>query len=61
MKKHIGYLIYGVLSVVESLINLILYTTLLYKIIKVADFALPIHFSYCNKFLKKDYINSIQS
>lgn len=59
--QYIGLVTYGVLSVIESLINLILYLTFLYKFVPVSDFSLPFYFWFSNKYLKKSYIKSIQN
>jgi len=58
--KRIGLLLYGLLSVIESLANIALYITHLDLIIKPLDLALPFHFWYFDKFLKSGYISKLQ-
>jgi hypothetical protein len=58
--KRIGLLLYGLLSVIESVANLALYTTHLDLIIKPLDLALPFHFWYFDRFLKAGYISKLQ-
>lgn len=55
MIKRFGLILYGLLSVLESAINLLFYTTFIDKIM-VADFSLPFYSWYCDKFLKKGFI-----
>jgi len=58
--KRIGLALYALLSIVESLINLILYLTFLDKIIKPIDWAFPFYFTYTDKILKNHYLNSLK-
>jgi uncharacterized membrane protein len=58
--KRVGLLLYGLLSVIESLANIALYITHLDLIIKPLDLALPFHFWYFDKFLKSGYISKLQ-
>ena len=60
MKSHFGLLLFGVTSVIESIINLFLYVTFLYKFMPVCDFSFPIHFWYCDRVLKSGYLNKIK-
>lgn len=59
--KRIGLLYYGLLSILESVWNLIVYIFFLDEISKnlVADFSVPAYFSYCNKFMKKGFIKGL--
>tara|TARA_Y100001938_G_C8025642_1_gene397856 strand:+ start:743 stop:946 length:204 start_codon:yes stop_codon:yes gene_type:complete len=58
--KRFGLIVYGFLSVVESLLNLVLYVTNLDKLISSFDVSLPFYFWYTNKFLKGTYITNLK-
>jgi len=60
LAKRIGLLIYGGLSIIESLINALLYITHLDIFISPMDKAMPFYFWYTNKFLKSSYITKLK-
>lgn len=55
LKDRLGLYLYGVASILEATLNLILYMTCLDKF-KVFDFSFPIYFWYTDKILKKDFL-----
>ena len=55
MMKHIGYVLYGVFSTLESFLNLLLYISFAYKAVSVLDLAMPFFFWWTNKFCKKNF------
>ena len=59
--KRIGLISYALASIVESIINLILYAFNLDLIFKPVDLALPFYFWYTNKFLKGTYISNLKN
>jgi len=58
--RHLGILTYGVLSAIESLVNLFLYATLLYAFIPVLDISLPFFGWWSNKVLKPYYMKQVR-
>ena len=58
--KRIGLLLYGFVSIVESVANTLLYVSHLDAIRKPFDLALPFYFWYVNKFLKGNYIANLK-
>ncbi|MAK50961.1 MAG: hypothetical protein CMG85_17200 [Marinobacter sp.] len=58
--KRIGLLLYGFVSIVESVANTLLYVSHLDAIRKPFDLALPFYFWYVNKFLKGSYIANLK-
>jgi hypothetical protein len=58
--KRLGLISYGLLSIVESVFNLIIYITHFDLIIKPLDFAMPFYFWYTNKYLKNTYIADLK-
>ncbi len=52
---------YGVLSLLESVANFVLYVTHLDVIIKPKDWSLPFYFWYVDKFLKGNYISNLKN
>jgi hypothetical protein len=59
--KRIGLLIYGLVSIVESVANTLLYVSHFDAIRKPFDLALPFYFWYTNKFLKSNYIANLKN
>jgi len=57
--RRLGLIIYGILTVVESTINLFFYLTFLDKLV-VMDGSLPFWTWYTNKFLKKSFIRRLK-
>jgi len=55
LKDRIGLYMYGVASILEATLNLIMYITCLDKF-KVFDFSFPLYFWYTDTILKKDFI-----
>lgn len=60
MKKRLGLIVYGILSVLESCINLILYLTFLDKVFSVVDISVPFWVKYCNQVLKSDFLKELK-
>ena len=58
--KRFGLMVYGFVSILESLANTILYFTQLDCVFKPFDWALPFYFWYTNKFLKGTYIANLK-
>jgi len=58
--KRVGLLVYGFISVVESVANCLLYISHFDAIRKPFDLALPFYFWYVNKFLKGSYIANLK-
>jgi len=58
--KRFGLMIYGCVSILESLANTLLYFTHLDCVFKTFDWALPFYFWYTNKFLKGTYIANLK-
>jgi len=58
--KRIGLLIYGLVSIVESVANTFLYISHADLFRKPFDLALPFYFWYVNKFLKGSYIADLK-
>lgn len=58
--KRIGLFIYGALSIMESVANLLLYISHTDLFRKPFDLALPFYFWYTNKFLKGTYISKLR-
>jgi len=60
LAKRIGLFIYGIISILESTANLVVYIAHLDTIIKPVDLAMPFYFWYTNKFLKGSYISNLK-
>ena len=58
--KRIGLFIYGILSIIESVVNTLLYISHLDLCRKPIDMAMPFYFWYVNKFLKGTYIAKLK-
>jgi hypothetical protein len=58
--KRIGLLLYGGISLLESLANITLYISHLDIFIKPVDWAMPFYFWYVNKFIKGSYISNLK-
>ena len=58
--KRIGLLIYGVVSILESVANTLLYISHFDLCRKPFDLAMPFYFWYVNKFLKGAYISNLK-
>lgn len=58
--KRIGLLLYGLMSIVESLVNTLLYATCLDIVVPAVDLAVPFYFSYSDKFLKTSYLSNLK-
>jgi len=58
--KRIGLILYGLLSIMESVANTSLYISHLDAIRKPFDLSLPFYFWYVNKFLKGSYIADLK-
>ena len=58
--KRIGLFIYGILSIIESVANTILYIAHIDVLREPFDWALPFCFWYTNKFLKGTYIANLR-
>ena len=59
-KQRLGLLVYGLLSIVESIGNTLLYISHLDLFVKPFDWAFPFYFWYTNKFLKGVYITNLK-
>jgi len=59
--KRIGLVFYGLLSIIESVGNTVLYVMHFDLIRKPFDMALPFYFWYTNKFLKSGYITNLKN
>ncbi len=59
--KRTGLLIYGLLSLLESMANFAIYVTHIDFIIKPMDWSVPFYFWYINKFLKGSYISNLKN
>ena len=59
--KRIGLFIYGILSIIESVVNTLLYISHLDLCRKPIDMAMPFYFWYVNKFLKGTYIANLKN
>jgi len=59
--KRIGLLIYGTLSILESVINTVFYITFLDVFFPPIDMAFPVYFKYVNKFLKGAYLTNLKT
>jgi len=55
LKDRLGLFVYGVASILESTLNLIMYITCLDKF-KVFDFSFPLYFWYTDVILKRDFL-----
>jgi hypothetical protein len=60
LKNRVGLIIYGILSMVEGLLNTLLYITHLDKI-KVVDISMPFYFWWSDNILKTNYIRSLKT
>jgi hypothetical protein len=60
LKMRLGLLIYGGLSVLEGILNSILYLTFLDKIMPVADFSLPFYMWWSDKVLKYNWLKGMK-
>lgn len=58
--KRFGLILYGCVSLLESLANIALYITHLDVFIKPVDWAMPFYFWYVNKFIKSTYISNLK-
>lgn len=58
--ERVGLYVYGVISIVESILNLLLYVTMLDKIITPVDWSFPFYFKYTNSVLKGYYLDSLK-
>tara|TARA_A100001515_G_scaffold67650_1_gene53786 strand:+ start:503 stop:715 length:213 start_codon:yes stop_codon:yes gene_type:complete len=58
--KRLGLLLYGGISLLESLANIALYVSHLDIFIKPVDWAMPFYFWYTNKFIKGSYISNLK-
>jgi len=58
--KRIGLSIYGIISIVESLANFIIYITHMDFLIKPVDWGMPFYFWFTNKFLKGSYLANLK-
>ena len=58
--KRFGLMVYGFVSILESLANTVLYFTQFVCVFKLFDWALPFYFCYTNKFLKGTYIANLK-
>jgi len=58
--KRVGLFIYGILSIIESVVNTILYISHIDLCRKPFDMAMPFYFWYVNKFLKGTYIANLK-
>jgi len=59
--KRIGLLGYGLVSTLESLVNLILYTSHMDFLVKPVDWGMPFYFWFTNKFLKGSYLSNLKN
>tara|TARA_R100000963_G_C4644005_1_gene107794 strand:- start:1389 stop:1601 length:213 start_codon:yes stop_codon:yes gene_type:complete len=59
--KRLGLLVYGVISIFESVINTLLYLTLLDTLFKPIDWAFPFYFKYSDAFLKGAYLSNLKN
>jgi hypothetical protein len=61
--ERIGLLYYGVLSVVESLWNLLAYLLFLDCFTKnlILDISIPWYFNYTNKFQKRGFLENLKA
>jgi len=58
--KRVGLFIYGILSIIESVVNTLLYISHIDLCRKPFDMAMPFYFWYVNKFLKGTYIANLK-
>ncbi|MAK50997.1 MAG: hypothetical protein CMG85_17395 [Marinobacter sp.] len=58
--KRVGLFGYGLVSMLESLANIVIYITHLDFLIKPVDWAMPFYFWYVNKFMKGTYISNLK-
>lgn len=54
--KRFGLIVFGLLSILEAVLNTVLYVTFLDKIIPAFDFSFPFYFNYTNKVMKSQFI-----
>lgn len=59
--KRFGLVVFGLLSIVEGVLNTLLYVTILDKLIKPFDFAFPFYFTYIDKFMKQQYLKQAKN
>jgi|TARA_R110000782_G_scaffold19496_4_gene53180 hypothetical protein len=58
--KRLGLLLYGFISICESVVNTMLYITLLDVVFKPVDWAFPFYFKYSDTFLKGSYLSNLK-
>lgn len=59
--KRLGLLLYGFASLLESILNIILYVTFLDNVRnQVFDFSVPFYFWWCDKVLKTGFLKAIK-
>ena len=59
--KRTGLLLYGIISIIESVGNTLLYVSHLDLCRKPFDMAMPFYFWYIDKFLKGSYISNLKN
>ena len=59
--KRLGLLLYGFVSICESVINTLLYISMLDTVFKPVDWAFPFYFKYSDTFLKGSYLSNLKS
>jgi len=59
--KRVGLLGYGFVSMVEALVNFVIYASLMDTLVKPVDWGMPFYFWYTNKFLKGSYLSNLKN
>ena len=59
IKKRFGLVMFGVIGIIENLVNLLMYLTFLDLLVGAVDCQMPNYFWYSNKFLKGGYLKDI--
>lgn len=58
--KRLGLLLYGFASLLESILNIVLYVTFLDNLVKVFDFSIPFYFWWSDRVLKTGFLRDIK-
>lgn len=58
--QRLGLWMYGFASLLESVLNIILYITFIDNLVKVFDFSIPFYFWWSDRVLKGEYLNKLR-
>jgi len=58
--KRVGLILYGILTIIEGIVNTVLYLTLLDTVLGAVDWAFPAYFKYTDRLLKNGYLTNMR-